>query len=261
MKINLYYYSASGNTRLVCEKLKIEIPEIELIDITASRREISVEPEITGFATSTFYLNLPQVVEEFMDSINYVQKKPAFFIITYGMMPGKSIKRVSDKLKGKGFFLIDYHTLRMPESYPVFIAKNRNDENAPNEKEILDLMNFITDLKQKIEQINEGKILIEKEVKPGFWNKIIPAPSSKKIMKQFGKLNVNLNLCNKCKMCLNSCLFNAIEFYDYPVFKMDKCTGCYTCYNKCPHQSIFTDKLNANWQYVNPSDKLKEKFI
>jgi ferredoxin/flavodoxin len=261
LKINLYYYSTTGNTKLVCEKLRKEIPGLEIYDILDRNLNLNDECDIYGFAVSTYYLNLPPVFIEFINSLKVITNKPAFFLITYGMMPGKSVRKLADYLKNKGFSIIDYHLLRMPESYPVFIAKKRTDINAPGQKEMMNFMNFISGLKEKAKQIESGNIPDSKLIKPGLLNSIIPSQTYKKIMKQFGTLNVNTNLCNHCKICFNSCPYGAIEFKNEPVFNMGKCTGCYICYNKCPNAAVYTNILESKWQYSGPSKKLEEKFI
>ena len=261
MKIALFYYSASGNTKLACEYLRRQIPEIELFDVTDVQNPAIEDYDILGFASYTYYLTLPPYVENFILSLEPVNDKPAFLLFTYGVMPGRVIKHTSKLLEKKRFKIIDYHVLHMPESFPPYVHKGITNVDSPNEKELKVFKEFISNLHSKFQSIFQNHVCLKKDIRPGFWDLIIPAPSQKTIQNIFGTLYVNKDECTSCGICRDSCLHNAIIFNINPTFHMENCRFCYNCYNKCPQEAIRTTKLAKGGQYKGPGNELMDKFI
>ena len=260
MKIALYYYSSTGNTGLICEYIRREFPAVELLDITKNLKADLSGYDIVGLATPTFYLNIPPIVNDFVTSLENQNNKPAFLIATFGLIPGKVMRNLAKAVKNKGFKIIDYTLLNMPESWPPMIAKNHTNLEAPNKQEVANFKRFVLNIYDTIALLKKGADIPEKKLKTSFWDNLIPAPSHKKIMQEFGKIYVDPQECNGCQTCRNSCLYNAIEFNGNPVFLMDKCKGCFICYNKCPQKAIHTNKIKGDGQYIGPDEKLKAKF-
>ena len=60
------------------------------------------------------------------------------------------------------------------------------------------------------------------------------------------------DLCSSCKVCMNSCRFNAItwdEEKDIPVINTRLCEGCGVCEYICPNQAIKMEKAQAGTIY------------
>lgn len=261
MKIALFHYSASGNTKLACEYLRKQIPEIELVNITDIQKPVIEDYDILGFASSTYNLKLPPYVEDFILSLGPVNDKPAFLLFTYGVMPGKVIKHTAKLLEKKRFKIIAYHALHMPESFPPCIQKGITNTASPDNKELKTFKAFISNLDSEFLSIYQKHIHLKKNIRIGFWDFIIPVPSQKKIQNAFGTLYVNKDECISCGICQESCLYNTITFDVNPTFHMENCRFCYSCYNICPQEAIRTTKLAKGGQYKGPGDEVKDKFI
>lgn len=91
MKFCLFYYSATGNTRLVCEYIQKRSTGIELFDITETPGSTIGKADIIGITAPVFYLKIPSIINSFLDSLGCVDRKPAFILGTYGMMRSKAI--------------------------------------------------------------------------------------------------------------------------------------------------------------------------
>ncbi|UCE36774.1 MAG: 4Fe-4S binding protein, partial [Thermoplasmata archaeon] len=48
----------------------------------------------------------------------------------------------------------------------------------------------------------------------------------------------NVEGCNKCGICEESCPVSAIKVIDTPAFQYEKCIRCYCCYELCPENGI-----------------------
>jgi len=257
----LFYYSATGNTRLICEHIGSKIPEMELFDISKKPSFRIEEFGIIGVAIPVFYLSIPPIVSSFLDSLKIVNNKPAFLLTTYGMMPGKSLKILGNGLRKKGFQIFNLLALRMPESFPPFIAKGWTDVNAPNQKEIQLSNDYIESLKRTIKQVESGNKIKTKKITIGFFNAIMPVPSNKNNLEKLGAFIVDEQICVSCGKCQEACVYQAIIFNGRPSFDKAKCYACFACFNKCPQKAISTTKISSSAQYHKPANNLVEKFL
>jgi ferredoxin/flavodoxin len=260
MKITLFCYSATGNTMLACSYLEQMIPNVDIVDIADFPQKTISNFDIAGFACPTYYFGIPPIVKTFIGALKQDHSKPAFILATFGMIQGKVLTDLAKSVSNKGFFVIDGHALRMPENYPPFLLKGWSAEDAPNEKEKSGFDCFINSVVKKIMLIETGKIILRKKISVGLLNTIIPKPSHKKIMKQFGSLRLDSKLCNSCGICRTSCSYDAIRYTTSPVFEMNSCIACFNCYNKCPKKAISTSAFSKVKQYAGPGAILKEYF-
>jgi ferredoxin len=261
MKIKLFYYSATGNTKLVCEYMQKKIPEMELHDITETPVNQIGIADVVGIAMPVFYLKPPPVVSAFIDSINCTDCKPSFILATYGMMQGKTISTSGKKLSDKKLNVFNYHSFRMPESFPPYIKKGWAADDAPNNKEIVALDSFIESVKIEIKKIMTGQTPAKATLKDGLFNALIPAPSYVSNMKKFGFLTVDNKLCNSCGICKNGCNYHAVSIERTPSFDRKKCHACFKCFNRCPQGAISTSKFSSKHKYSGPDKNLQEKFL
>ncbi len=124
MKKAILCYSQTGNTKLICRKIQKRLPDYEIIDIRKEKVTNLDDFEKIGIASYTYNLDLPPYFKDYISKIKKRDKLPAFMIISYSVMEGKIIKNTQKLLAEKGIILYDYHSLKMPESFPP-MRKNR----------------------------------------------------------------------------------------------------------------------------------------
>ena len=152
MKGIICYCSGSGNTKLACQYIKGKVKNIEfdLFNIITDGIPSVEKYDFAGFATFTNFLNVPYIVQMFIEKLPRQNNKPAFVFNTYGFISGKTLKILDKTVRAKGFKVIAGHSLHTPESYPPMIARGRGNEQAPNEKEINNFNKFISELDYSI---------------------------------------------------------------------------------------------------------------
>ncbi len=258
MKGIIYYCSNTGNTELVCKFISQQLKNVklELSDIKGQMNADISSYDIVGFAFPTHYLGLPREMREFIECLKCDQQKNIFLINTYGMMQGKSLKLVGKLLDKKGFRVVSWHALMMPESYPPFLAKGITSNDKPDEKQIKAFDDFISNLSKKIDEINNGTIPKESKIKIGFFNSILGEKSIEKNRKEMKDLNIDVSLCNQCGRCVEYCHYNAISMGEKPVINFNQCQGCWSCFNHCPHGAIHTEKIKSSNRYNIPQDNV-----
>jgi len=260
MKGLICYYSGSGNTKLVCQYIseKVSEADFDLFNVATDGKPEIEKYDIIGFATFADFLGAPYLMEHFIKQLGG-QNKPAFVFNTYGFISGKTLKRLKKLATAQGFRVIAGHSLHTPESYPPLIAKGKGFANSPNEKELERFNQFLSSFNQIIADVKAGTGA-KLKIRTGVLNRILPAMSRNKAKKDMGEKFVDESLCKECGICKAVCPCGAIKLDPKPVFDMDKCRGCWACYNHCPEKAIYTKKLRGVGQYPKPNEQLKEKL-
>ena len=256
----MFYYSATGNTKKACEHLHRKIPDLELIDMAQPRKKMIFDFDMVGFAFPVQYLELPPVVRFFLELLPLANGKPAFLLSTFGIMGGKALRSASKELQKKGYYILDFFALRMPESFPPFIAKGVTGNDAPTPAEVAAFNAFCDSIGEGVRRLGTGKAISPKKVKLGFWDAVIPAPRRSKIMRQFGTLSVHEGLCAACFSCRDACPYGAIFAHGKPEFDMSRCRACFACLNTCPNGAISVSGGPSLPQYKSNAGMIEEKF-
>ncbi|MEW5760119.1 MAG: EFR1 family ferrodoxin [Candidatus Thermoplasmatota archaeon] len=256
------YYSGSGNTKLACKYIVNNIKNIEfdLFNIPKDRVENLENYDVVGFATFTDFLGPPYLVQNFIEKLSQQNNKHAFLFNTYGFISGRTLKILYKWVTAKGFKVIAGHSLHTPESYPPMIARGKGYEQAPNKREMNEFKIFISELEQSLALIKEGKEVKRKKISIGILNSLLPTFSRTKSRVVMGEKYVDENLCKECGICEKLCPYGAIRLSPKPIFNMDKCYGCWSCYNHCPNKAIYTRKYRGVGHYPEPISQLKEKL-
>ncbi|MCP4543167.1 MAG: 4Fe-4S dicluster domain-containing protein [Chloroflexi bacterium] len=262
MKGVICYYSGSGNTKLACRYIAEKSQTLfDLVDVV-KEKDVDLAPyDVVGFATFTDFWGPPYLFQTFIEGLVQQQDKRAFVFNTYGALSGKTLRVLERSVAAKGFNVIAGHSLKTPECYPPMIAGGRGAEDAPNEKQLQSFDTFISELEQLLTSIKEGQEINRQKVRIGLVNSILPVFPRTRAREDMGEKYVDESLCTECGVCEKQCPYEAIRLEPKPVFDMDKCYGCWRCYNLCPEHAIYTDKFRGGPFYPRPNDQLKEKLI
>ena len=258
MKGIICYYSGSGNTKLACQYIAGNLKgiDIKLHNMVKDGIPDLKDYDIIGFAAWTDYWAPSILVEDFIKKLPKQNNKPAFVFNTYGFISGKTQTIFAKLVTARGFKVIAGHALHTPENFPPMIMGGRANEQAPNDKELDNFKKFISELNTLIPQIKEGKELKKGKIKGA----MLPAFPREKAKKDMGEKFIDESLCTECGICKSSCPYGAIELSPKPVFDMDKCYGCWACFNHCPTMAIYTNKFRGEGHYPKPIPQLVEKL-
>ena len=261
MKVLICYYSGSGNTKLACEKIvkSIQNADFALYNIVTETNVEIEKYDVVGFACFTDFGGVPFLMQNFIEKLTR-QKSYAFVFNTYGFIAGRVLLDLFNLVKSKGFKMMGGLSFHTPENYPPMIVRGLPNTKAPNRRELKKFENFITYLDQTFYAIENNKNIEEKKVSIGLLSKIIPRSARTKARKDMGQKYVDLTLCTKCGSCQKGCPYVAINLNPFPEFDMNKCYGCWYCYNHCTKQAIYTNKYRGKGHYPSPLPVLKEKL-
>lgn len=256
------YYSGSGNTELACQYVAKTIKniEIDIFSIVGDGRPDLDKYDVVGFATFTDFLGPPHFVQAFLEELPRQNNKPAFVFNTYGSISGRTLKILDKWVTAKGFKVIAGHSLHTPESYPPMIAKGRGNEQAPSERNMENFAEFISELGNLLHLLEERGEIRRKRIGVGLLNWLFPTFSRTKARRDMGEKYVDESLCTECGICEKSCPYGAIRLDPKPIFDMNRCYGCWACYNHCPDKAIYTKKMRGVGHYPKPHVQLEQKL-
>jgi len=253
------YYSGSGNTKLACEAIARKTTDIDfkLFDITQEGAPELTDIDLVGFATWADFLNPPQRMKTFLESLPRQSHMPAFVFNTYGGFSAKTLATLDRWARARGFHVIAGHSLHTPENYPPMIKRGQDFKDSPNEKELAAFETFIARLEGLAQSLTAGETVPARRA--GLL-RFIPAPSRTHSRKSMGEKFVDSNACTECGICRDRCPYGAIILNPKPIFDQTKCYGCWACYNHCPTQAIYTKKISGVCQYARPNEALRKKL-
>jgi ferredoxin len=265
MKGIICYYSGTGNTRLACRYIaaKIENVQFDWFDIVKEKGqapELS-QYDVVGFATFTDFAGPPYLTLEFVRSLPKQAGKPAFVLSTHGgPMHGRVLRTMDRAVTRRGFTVIGGHLLHLPESYPPMIVDGNGYEDAPNEEEMSAFQGFVAELGQCLTAIEDGAPPKRKRLTVPFPSCLVPLLPRTMSRHTMGEKLVDEDLCIECGVCEKRCPHDAITLDPKPVFDMQKCYGCWACFNHCAQKAIHTKKIRGVGHYPRPIPQLKEKL-
>lgn len=256
----IYYYSNTGNTKLVCQALAARIPDMawEFCDIKHAAPKPCALYDLIGFATYTDAWDVPRFFKEYILQIQPQPGQPAFVLNTYGATSGHTLEIFAQLARKQGFNVIAGHSQHMPENYPPMIALGLGNSQAPQPREIKQFQQFASALKEKIQRLRRKEDLPPTVIALG-WNKFLPKYPQSLIKFMLGRKSVDQAKCKKCGLCARNCPFGAITLDPFPRFNEAKCGQCWCCYNLCPTQAIRTTYFKRA-RYPRPNAVLQNKF-
>jgi len=255
------YYSATGNTKLVLERVIQGLGiEFDLCDIARDPMPDFSQYNIVGFASPVDWLAEPYLMRKFLAELPEVDGIPAFLLSTFGGLPGRTLANLKEAVSKKGFRVIAAHGLRVPDNYPPVLAGGHKNTGMPDMHELKEFHDFISGLGGKLKDIGNGKAVKEVPVPATILGAIAGHFGRDRSKKAQGPKFVDASVCTRCGKCQKGCPYKAIRLDPFPNFDESLCYGCWACYNRCPVQAIYTKKLRGKGHYPGPTEELKKKL-
>lgn len=239
----IFYFSGTGNTRYVAERVGEEIHE-EAVDIRQWLPElISVPtalPKRWGIAFPVYGWGVPPVVADFIDHLppSADEDHYVFAILTCGDEVGKTHEQLRDLLSKKGYTLSLVWSVQMPNTYVGFPFFDVDSEQTEKVK--------IAIADQQSQRIARAILFREQriEVEQGS----VPTLRSGLLRRAFYRWLVSPRLfrtenrCTGCHRCVKVCPMKNVTVStasDGPRWG-DLCAFCMACYHVCPVQNIYS---------------------
>ncbi|MCG8483016.1 MAG: EFR1 family ferrodoxin [Clostridia bacterium] len=239
--VKLFYFSGTGNTKLVTEMLKSELEKkqvmvtIEAIDACIkSNKELSVsELDTVGICYPIMGFGSPRIINEFIKFLPRLSKKKLFILKTAADFIGinhNASARVIKKLEQKGYDVFYDRIIAMGSNWLV-----EYDDDLVKQL-------YIT-AKEKVKHMS-------KELLEGRKRRYSPKLAVKLMTplinwfedeiggRLFGRLLTVKRTCTKCKLCVMNCPVQNISLKNNGIEFGWKCIWCMKCIYLCPNKSI-----------------------
>lgn len=226
----IYYFSGTGNSKHVAEKLSVLLGE-EL----RSMGEACVDAcDVLGLVFPVYAWGLPSVVEEFVRNIKGIKPAYVWAVMTCGDDMGYTDKILSSELKRVGLKLDSVYSVSMPNTYVCLPGFDVDADDVATKK--------VASTDERIPiivvNINERKSVVDVVRGPmPFLKSYILRPLFNNTLVTDRFFHTNSN-CNSCGLCARNCPLYNITMDSGKVVWKGNCTGCLRCYHQCPNKAI-----------------------
>jgi ferredoxin len=240
-KVEIYYFTGSGNSLYVAKELEKHIPGAELIPLVRllSKDRIVCNAETVGFVFPNHGMTVPIPVKNFIEKAELDSARYIFAVATRGGTKCFAFDKINKLLRAKGKELDSYFSLNMASNDPKFAGYE-----IPTEEK---LKRIEADIGNKLDNI--GKVIINKEKSQKKDKDYIPSGYLLERLALLGMLYAEKSgvndyfysdsRCMGCGTCEKVCPSQKIRLIDNkPVWQNNvKCFLCYACINYCPVQA------------------------
>lgn len=241
----IYYFTGTGNTLAVARQLAEALGDTALIPMTCQMAGKLLPPDADGapaaesadaigIAFPVYYVDMPPVVQEFVQGLQNQGNPYIFGIATCGGSPGGALFNLDSLLKAKGSHLSLGAAITMPENFvgPV-------DLMEPVEK----VEEILSTARSRIPDIADA--IRERRVTPLEGSDSTPY---RLVGSFFRYLTTSVygtprrlhatDRCNRCGICARICPTENITVTDNAVAWGSACTWCYACIHWCPQEAV-----------------------
>ncbi|MCR5078221.1 MAG: EFR1 family ferrodoxin [Prevotella sp.] len=253
----IYFFSATGNSKYVAERLGAAIGE-ETCPVEQAPAAITLrEGEVMGLVAPTNWLGVALLAREFLMKTqlkaspgNYI-----FYVSTFGLLPGASGEDARRLLAAQGIRLNASFSIHMPENFtPIFSANCKKYIARTIERAETRIDRIISQVKSRKEG-NHTCVRL-----PYFMRQLMSVLLSYE--QQTKRFRVDEQKCIGCARCATKCPVQAITMTpnahaqkpsdQHPVWTKDKCAICLGCLHRCPANAISYGASAGHGQYLHP---------
>ena len=239
MKIILYYFSGTGNTKVVVDLLSDylnaghECKLYNIDDINKSQLTMpEQQDEMIGLAYPIYGGDTPHNVYDFVKMMPEGKNNDMFILNTaadFIHINDNASKRIIKILKTKSYRVFYERTIAMGSNF--FLAYPENLTKQLYETAKIKVKHIKHDILNKNERIRSSGFLLKAFSLLAYKGEAIAA-------KHFGKkLRANEN-CVLCGKCVRRCPRENISIENDMLVFSDKCIWCMRCLYECPQQAI-----------------------
>ncbi len=236
MATDIFYFSGTGNSIAISQKIAAKLDPAHLIPIAAIDELVFVSmAETVVFVFPVYAGGIPALLSKKMLKIRVQSKAHVVAIAHCAEIPGAAIDTFCQDFAGAtGRKVAASYILRMPGNYtPLYGADT--DENIQKI-----LKNSEESLEQIIEQVR-NKTPIKTDFLPGaiYWlNRLAWKVFAMNVGRSGRRFKVEAD-CNRCGLCERLCPVNNIKIGKSGLpFWQDNCEQCMACLQYCPQAAI-----------------------
>lgn len=250
MKTLIICFSMSGYTQKVAEHIARGIRErsghCDVRSLVEADTRTLGQYDLVGLGCPVYYYKEPFNVTDFMDSLPELPGKHWFVFCTHGMVLGKTLVSMSDRLKEKGIQVIGYfHTYA--DAKAPFFPHPVPTTGHPDSQEYEEASAFGRELVERSRRIAEGEVGLVPSPDPVTkeWIELADMTTRETLGQFMPPLRIDMDKCIECHECEESCPAKGIDVGAVPPRIQNPCIYCYQCPMICP-----TLAIDADWDML-----------
>ncbi len=260
-RISAFYFSATGTTKKITEKLALEISarlgqdSWDIIDITlpeARKKQYSFSGgDIVVVGVPVIAGRVPNVLLKFLNTIKG-NGATAVAIVMYGNRNyDDALKELWDILKKNGFNVASGCAFIGEHSFSETLAKNR-----PDEEDLRTADDFAAKIADMINNTSDILVTNDNEVKEKIYRDYYKPRDREGNLVDFRKITPKTgDSCTDCKICAKVCPMGSIDYEDVTTLN-GICIKCCACIKKCPVHAKYFDDEN----FITHKRELEEEY-
>lgn len=249
----IFYFSGTGNSYAVANKVAEGLGETELVPIIKIKDFAIEKYSMIGLVFPVYYIHAPEIVVHLLDNVNFNPSQRVFIIITHGASWGYALSDVKSRIAFVDNKAIQEFRVNMPGNHileygaiPQFYQKI-----------------ILSKADKKINQIVNA-IIHNKSTKPITPNLLARlfkrnGDGKTQVFHDSGKEFYAQSNCQHCGVCEKICPVKNIEISNGIIIWGGQCQHCMACIQWCPHNAIAHPALNnKRKRYTHPNISLQQ---
>lgn len=264
-KIEVYYFSGTGNSLHGSQGLAKRLPNVSLLPIASllKKDKVSALGAVVGFIFPVHLSTIPIFLKDFIKKVDLSSAEYIFAVATRIGTEHSAFFEIEKILRKKGKHLSSSFNLNMPSNDPKFnFTPAGGYEMKELEKEVerqLEVISRAIDNKEQL-PIKDKNYL----TRIPFVRLLSPLVTLLDGIQQNFYAD---DKCAGCGICKKVCLSGKIKMSEgRPIWQKEiKCFKCYACLNYCPNQAVqiknFTEKKGRySHPYASADEIARQKF-
>ncbi|MDI9520427.1 MAG: EFR1 family ferrodoxin [Bacillota bacterium] len=242
----ILYFSGTGNSRLVAEKLA-GLTKDQIHNLEQGAPPKMQDGETLILVAPLYFWALPSLVLSFLKKHQELNRKELHVVMTCGGALGAGASFITRQLRGLGFQEVYVHALIMTTNY---IPLHRVQRKEVAEKAVQAALNRLPEIAEDIRQKRGAPT-------SSFLAKALPIYQGMYDRARQTRRFYATNKCVGCGKCERDCPSQAIHLINgYPRWDKPQCALCLRCLHRCPQAAIEHGKGTVGKERYHP-----EKFL
>lgn len=260
MKVAMFYFSGTGNTWWVTERL-LQALRLRGWQVTANSIESITSSDVAqfvdradvvAFGYPVYGSDVPLVMKDFMQKLPVVRSKATLVYCTQFLYSGDGARVGGALIAGLGYKVVWAEHFFMPSNVtvPLFPFPFYTNNRAAIELFLRSSSVRVVRLADKIvagRYFRRGYNVVSQCL--GAMQRI---PYRRFVEHRRNDVSVDRGRCTACGYCLTLCPTENLIWTSQGVSTHGKCTFCLRCYNFCPASAVKYYNLLPNQKHGNP---------
>ncbi len=259
MKTSIYVFSGTGTSLWVAEGIQKALDDCRIISMTGHMASDFVEDKDSlsggrriGFVFPCYFGEMPQLVKDFVGSMDFQANDYVFSVMTAGRSSGYGLKVLNEILVSKGTKLSYGTTIAISSNYMAGWYYEMIKEKAEVQKKRLE--EGTKKVKEIAGDIEKGLVKVDRA---SLINYMIPnIISPKDVVKDTRFFDTTFSVsdaCTGCGTCERVCPVSNISLQDGRPDFNHNCQRCMACVQYCPKQAFLIEgKAMNKTRYYHP---------